>query len=253
MIEIRKKLKLSAAAKSAYAVNIKGRLTLPFELRQKTRLRVQLGSGEEVALMLPRGEVLRGGDLVVASDGAIIEVLALTEALLHITCDSAEDLARAAYHLGNRHVAVEVGEGFLRIAADHVLEGMLKGLGATVSAVQAPFEPEAGAYAAGGAHQHADAGLSVGGARIHEYGEQGHEHEHVHGPDCGHDHGQAHAHQHEHEHAHEHGHVHGPDCGHDHARGRVHDVDKPQEAHGHDHDHKHDDHGHAHDHGHKHK
>jgi len=98
--------------------------------------------------------VLRGGDLVQASDGRVIEVVAEPEALLHVTCGSPAALARAAYHLGNRHVPVQVGEGYLRLAADHVLEAMLKGLGATVTPINAPFEPEAGAYASGGHHHH---------------------------------------------------------------------------------------------------
>ncbi len=130
-----------------------GQLRLPFELRQKSRLRTKLVSGEEVALMLPRGEILRGGDLVSASDGRVIEVLAQPEKLLHI--ESAQ-LAKLAYHLGNRHVPVQVGAGFLRIAADHVLEEMVKKLGATVGAVEAPFEPEGGAYASGGHSHHHD-------------------------------------------------------------------------------------------------
>ena len=147
MLEIKSKLKI---ARSAYKVEVKGQLKLPFDSRQKSRLRTQLVSGEEVALMLPRGEILRGGDLVTSSDGRVIEVLAEPEKLLHI--ESAE-LARVAYHLGNRHVPVQVGEGYLRLAADHVLEAMLKGLGATVTPINAPFEPEAGAYASGG-HRH---------------------------------------------------------------------------------------------------
>ena len=267
MIEIRKKLNLPPAAKKAYGVQAKGKLTLTFEFRQKSRARIQLGSGEEVALMLPRGEVLRGGDLVVASDGRVIEVVAAPEQVLHITCDSSEDLTRAAYHLGNRHVPVEVGEGYLRITADHVLEEMLKGLGATVEAMQAPFEPEAGAYAAGGTHQHAEAGTR--GARIHEYGSG--EPEHVHGPDCGHDHGHEHAHGHAPQRAHAikipikaaaPEHVHGRDCDHDHAHerhdhghgeshaGKIHYYSETEPAaHSHDHDH-HDHHGH---HGHDHK
>lgn len=130
-----------------------GQLRLPFDARQKSRLRARLASGEEVALLLPRGEWLRGGDLVRASDGRVIEVVAEPEALLHVTCGSPAALARAAYHLGNRHVPVQVGDGYLRLAADHVLEAMLKGLGATVTPIQAPFEPEAGAYASGG-HPH---------------------------------------------------------------------------------------------------
>ena len=145
-------------------------LELAFELRQKSRLRAKLSDGEEVSVMLPRGEILRGGDLLASADGRIVKVVASRERLLHIECDTPHALARAAYHLGNRHVAVQIGEGYLRIAADHVLEHMLIGLGARVSTVDAAFEPEAGAYAGhshGGAHQHH--GESGSFARIHEY------------------------------------------------------------------------------------
>jgi urease accessory protein len=128
-----------------------------------------------VALLLPRGEILRGGDLVTASDGRVIEIVSQPEKLLHA---ETKDLAKAAYHLGNRHVPVEVGEGFLRIAEDHVLEEMLRKLGARVSHVQAPFEPEAGAYAGGHHHQHDEMGH---GGKIHEFGEQHHDdHDHGH-------------------------------------------------------------------------
>ena len=168
MVEIKAKLKV---ARGAYNVEIKGQLRLPFDARQKSRLKTKLVSGEEVGLMLPRGEILRGGDLVTASDGRVIEVVAEPEKLLHIESDS---LARIAYHLGNRHVPVQVGEGFLRIAADHVLEEMLKKLGAKVREVEAPFEPEAGAYA-GGQHQHDEMGH---GGKIHDH--HGHDHDHKH-------------------------------------------------------------------------
>jgi len=161
MLEITSRLDRSAQGQTPA-----GQLKLPFDARQKSRLRAKLVSGEEVALLLPRGEVLRGGDLVVASDGRVIEVVAEPEALLHVTCGSPAGLARAAYHLGNRHVPVQVGEGYLRLAADHVLETMLKGLGATVTAIRAPFEPEAGAYADGG-HAHHDEHPRPG--RIHEH------------------------------------------------------------------------------------
>jgi urease accessory protein len=100
------------------------KLTLPFELRQKSRLRARLDNGEEVALILPRGRVLRGGDRVTAADGREVEIAAAPERLLHI--ESAE-LARVAYHLGNRHVPLQVGPDFLRIAEDHVLEEMVRG------------------------------------------------------------------------------------------------------------------------------
>ena len=168
MVEIKAKLKV---ARGAYNVEIKGQLRLPFDARQKSRLKTKLVSGEEVGLMLPRGEILRGGDLVTASDGRVIEVVAEPEKLLHI---ESESLPKVAYHLGNRHVPVQVGNGFLRIAEDHVLEEMLRKLGATVSRVEAPFEPEAGAYA-GGQHQHDEMGH---GGKIHDH--HGHDHDHKH-------------------------------------------------------------------------
>jgi urease accessory protein len=152
MLEIRNKI-----GPEAQQLEPKGRLELPFDARRKSRLRTHLASGEEAALVLPRGEVLRGGDLVVASDGRVVEVIAAAERVLHVECASATELARCAYHLGNRHVPVEVGEGFLRLAEDHVLEKMLAGLGAKLSHLTAPFEPEAGAYhgnAAGAHHDH---------------------------------------------------------------------------------------------------
>jgi len=166
MIEIKAKLKIP---RTAYKLDVKGQLRLPFDSRQKSRLKAKLASGEEVALMLPRGEILRGGDLVTASDGRVIEVVAEAEKLLHIESDS---LPKAAYHLGNRHVPVQVGEDFLRIAEDHVLEEMLRKLGAKVSHVEAPFEPEAGAYA-GGQHQHDEMGH---GGKIHDHHDHDHEH-----------------------------------------------------------------------------
>ena len=112
MLEIKSKLKIP---RGAYKLEVKGQLKLPFDARQKSRLRTHLASGEEVALMLPRGEILRGGDLVVASDGRVVEVVAEPESVLHITCGNAQEITRTAYHLGNRHVPVQVGEGFLRI------------------------------------------------------------------------------------------------------------------------------------------
>lgn len=172
MLEIKAKLKIP---RSAYKLDVRGQLRLPFESRQKSRLRTKLVSGEEVGLMLPRGEILRGGDLVTASDGRVIEVVSQEEKVLHVEAASPQALAKVAYHLGNRHVPVQVGEGFLRIAEDHVLEEMVKKLGAQVSRVEVPFEPEAGAYA-GGHHQHDDRGH---GGKIHEH----HDHEHCDHPD----------------------------------------------------------------------
>jgi urease accessory protein len=164
MVEISSRFPLKPNA--AYTVTVHAQLKLPFERRQKSRQRAVLDSGEEVAIALPRGAVLRGGDWVVASDGRVIEVVAEAEPLLHVECDTPEQLARVAYHLGNRHVPVQVGPGWLRLGADHVLEEMAKGLGARVSHVDAPFEPEAGAY---GAHHRHDNESGHGG-RIHEFG-----------------------------------------------------------------------------------
>lgn len=127
------------------------RLVLTFEQRQKSRLRVRAESGEEVALILERGRLRRGGERVAAADGRVFEIVSAPEKLLHIESDA---IAKVAYHLGNRHVPVQVGEGFLRIAEDHVLEAMVKGLGARVRHVEAPFEPEAGAYDGEGHHHH---------------------------------------------------------------------------------------------------
>jgi urease accessory protein len=208
MIEINTKLKVRPGA---YKIQAKGQLRLPFDDRQKSRLKTQLVSGEEVALKLPRGEILRGGDLVVAADGRVIEVLAQPEKLMHVTCEDATALARAAFHLGNRHVPVQIGDGFLRIAADHVLEDMLRGLNAALAPIEAPFEPEAGAYGSGHDHDHEGAG------RIHEYGE------HVHDEHCGHDHSHDHKHGHKHDHDHQHDHKHENDPKHDHGHDHKHD------------------------------
>jgi urease accessory protein len=141
-------------------------LRLPFERRQKSRQRAMLASGEEIAIDLPRGQVLRDGDLLVASDRRVIQVVAEPERVVQVEARDAHDLARAAYHLGNRHVAVQVGAGWLRIAADPVIERMLLGLGMRLSPLEAAFEPEAGAYAPH--HRHDNE--SGHGGRIHEFG-----------------------------------------------------------------------------------
>ncbi len=141
-------------------------LILPFELRQKSRLRARVADGEEIGLFLDRGTVLRDGDCLRADDGRVVRVVAAAEDLLEVRCVDADGLARAAYHLGNRHTPVQVGPGWLRIAADDVLANMLRGLGATVSGVHAPFEPEAGAYAA---HEHRPSGEARHAGIIHDF------------------------------------------------------------------------------------
>lgn len=135
-------------------------LVLPFELRQRSRLLTRLKSGTEVGLMLDRGTVLRGGDCLLTDDGRTVRVVAADEALMEVRCDRADQLARCAFHLGNRHTPVQVLDSALRFAADDVLARMLRGLGAAVAATTAPFEPEAGAYAGG--HHHSSAATHSG-------------------------------------------------------------------------------------------
>ena len=141
-------------------------MSLPFELRQKSRLRTKLASGEEAGLFLEHGSILRGGDCLRANDGRIVLVVAADEELMEAKCATPFELVRAAYHLGNRHVPVQIGDGWLRFQADDVLAQMLRGLKATVSKVSAPFEPEAGAYAGGHHHHSMDAKHS---GIIHEF------------------------------------------------------------------------------------
>jgi len=148
MVNIRER----ADAASAYDAD----LVLSFEFRQRSRLLTRLANGEDVGLVLDRGTVLRGGDRLRTDDGRVVRVVAAAEALMEARCADATALARCAFHLGNRHTPVEVREGALRFAADDVLAGMLRGLGATVEALCAPFEPEAGAYAAGHHHHSGD-------------------------------------------------------------------------------------------------
>ncbi|MDI1309340.1 MAG: urease accessory protein UreE [Methylotenera sp.] len=146
MININKRLDPSSQIK------VSDQLVLPFDLRQKSRLRVTLESGLEAALMLERGTILRGGDLLEADDGRIVEIIAAPQAVTDVTAKTSQALMCAAYHLGNRHVPLQVGDGWLRLEQDHVLNEMLIGLGMTTINQSAPFEPEAGAY--GGGHRH---------------------------------------------------------------------------------------------------
>ena len=135
---------------------VDGRLVLPYELREKCRLRAKLDTGEDVAIFTVRGTVLRGGDLLKGDDGRVVRIEAAPEATYKVTCGSTHALLRCAFHLGNRHTQAQVGDGFLRIRADAVLRDMLAGLGDIVIEQLAPFEPESGAYGShgGGAHHH---------------------------------------------------------------------------------------------------
>ena len=145
-------------------------LVLPFELRQKSRLRTQTTSGEETGLFLPRGAVLRDGDFLEAEDGRVIRVTAKPEKVLQIACPDPVQLARIAYHLGNRHVALQIGAGWLRIANDYVLRQMVEGLGGAVVSADAVFEAEAGAY---GGHHHQGPEAPVHRGIIHQYVSEG--------------------------------------------------------------------------------
>jgi urease accessory protein len=131
------------------------RMVLPFDLRSRSRFRARLSSGQEVGVVLTRGHILRGGDLLLASDGRVIEVDAAPELVSTLLADDVRALARAAFHLGNRHVALQIGEGWLRYSHDHVLDEMARGLGLRVAVEEAAFEPEAGAYHS---HAHDDPG-----------------------------------------------------------------------------------------------
>ena len=135
------------------ALQVAGELSLPFDLRQKSRLLTRLSTGEPVGLMLERGAPLRGGECLQADDGRVFRVVAADEAVMDARCAHPAMLARVAYHLGNRHAALQIGDGFVRFADDAVLASMARGIGATVTSRRAPFEPESGAYAAG-AHTH---------------------------------------------------------------------------------------------------
>jgi urease accessory protein len=173
--------------------------------------------GLEFLLDLETAVALRGGDALMLEDGRLVEVVAAPEPLIEIRGTDPGHLVRLAWHLGNRHLPTQIMAKGLRIRRDHVIEEMVKGLGARVIEIEAPFDPEGGAYAA--PHE-----------APHAHGHHGHDHS-----SCGHDH---HGHAHgKHDHAHDHGHVHDEHCGHDH--GHVHD-----EHCGHDH-------GHSHAHGHK--
>ena len=130
------------------------RLVLPYEVRRKSRQRVTLLSGEELGYVLPSGTVLKQGDRLLTGNGLVVEVEAAPEVLLEVRTGDSLLLGRAAYHLGNRHVPVQLGEHFLRFQPDHVLAEMLVGLGCPVSEIESPFDPEGGAY---GAHTHAHA------------------------------------------------------------------------------------------------
>ncbi|WP_426113585.1 urease accessory protein UreE [Massilia sp. PWRC2] len=149
---------LTFHSKIKSAAALYGTLVLPYDQREKCRLRARLESGEEVAIFTVRGTLLRDGDLLTGEHGQVVQVLAALEPTYAVHCDSEHALVRCAYHLGNRHTQVAISAGVLRMRVDPVLKEMVEGLGARVLAERAVFEPEAGAYAgahAGAGHSHA--------------------------------------------------------------------------------------------------
>lgn len=151
-------------------------LVLDWDLRQKSRFDALTSDQQRVGVFLPRGTVLRGGDVLVTQDGGLLRVVAAPQPVLRITPCAEHgqrfDLLRAAYHLGNRHVPVELHPDHLQIEPDHVLADLLRAMHLTVQERMAPFEPEGGAYAAGGHHH--------GHAHGHAHGHHDHAHPHDH-------------------------------------------------------------------------
>lgn len=166
---------------------------LDWDVRQKSRFDSSDSLGRHLGVFLPRGTLVRGGDVLVAEDGSMVRVLAAPQAVLRITACTSHgspfDLTRAAYHLGNRHVPIELKPDHLKIEPDHVLADLLRAMHLIVNAVEEAFEPEGGAYSAA-THAHSHAITPAPAAAPH-----------VHGPDCQHDHGHGHSHADSHKHA----------------------------------------------------
>jgi urease accessory protein len=177
-------------------------ITLDWDVRQKSRFESTDSAERQVGVFLQRGQVVRGGDVLVGEDGSLLRVQAAPQAVLRITHCTTHgtpfDLTRAAYHLGNRHVPIELQPDHLKIEPDHVLADMLRAMHLIVHEVQDSFEPENGAYGEhGGGHQHGHGeshthghGLTGQAHKHHDHEHHGHQH-HEHGPGCdhGHDHG----------------------------------------------------------------
>jgi urease accessory protein len=172
-------------------------VTLDWDTRQKSRFDATDSSGRALGVFLPRGTVVRGGDVLVAEDGSLLRVEAAPQPVTVVRAcaehGSPADLARAAYHLGNRHVPIELQPDHLKIEPDHVLADMLRAMHLIVTDAQEAFEPEGGAYQGGG-HAHPEPG------HAHDQGHDAHGHDHH-----GHDHHDHHGHDHGHDHGHRHG------------------------------------------------
>jgi urease accessory protein len=175
-------------------------VVLDFDDRHRRRMAMTGTRGLDFLLDLENAVALRGGDALVLEDGRLVEVVAAAEPLVEIKGTDPHHLIRVAWHLGNRHLPTQIMPKALRIRRDHVIEAMVKGLGARVIEIEAPFDPEGGAYAEaaqGHAHAHGHA---------HDHGHHGHDHAHDH-DHRHHDHGHGH-HEHDHGHSHAHDHDH---------------------------------------------
>jgi urease accessory protein len=195
-------------------------VVLDFDDRHRRRMAMTGTRGLEFLLDLKNAVALRGGDALVLDDGRLVEVVAAPEPLAEIRCNDPLHLVRVGWHLGNRHLPTQIMAKALRIRRDHVIEAMVQGLGARVIEIEAPFDPEGGAYAyAEASHAHAET------------------HAHAHAEAHSHAHAEASSHAHA---SHEHGHHHGHDEHH-----------PPHDDHQHDEHCDHDHHGHSHAHDHK--
>jgi urease accessory protein len=174
-------------------------VVLDFDDRHRRRMAMTGTRGLEFLLDLENAVALRGGDALVLEDNRLIEVVAAPEPLIEIRGADPHHLIRVAWHLGNRHLPTQIMAKALRIRRDHVIEAMVKGLGARVIEIEAPFDPEGGAYAGGG-HAHAGEGNAPDHA-AHNHSSHDHGHHH-HDEHCEHDH--RHDHDHGHSHAHDH-------------------------------------------------
>jgi urease accessory protein len=171
-------------------------VVLDFDDRHRRRTAMTGTRGLEFLLDLENAIVLRGGDALVLDDGRLIEVVAAPEPLVEIRGTDPLHLVRVAWHLGNRHLPTQIMPKGLRIRRDHVIEAMVKGLGARVIEIDAPFDPEGGAYASGG-HAHAPASDPHDHA-AHDHGHRHSHEDHHHDEHCGHDHHHGHSHAHDH-------------------------------------------------------
>jgi urease accessory protein len=180
-------------------------VVLDFDDRHRRRMAMTGTRGLEFLLDLENAVALRGGDALVLDGGQLVEVVAAPEPLVEIRGADPHHLIRVAWHLGNRHLPTQIMPKGLRIRRDHVIEAMVKGLGARVIEIEAPFDPEGGAYA-GPAHDHAQDDHAhhhhahdphAGHDHAHDHGDHHHHHEHDEHCGHGHHHGDSHAHDHE--------------------------------------------------------